>query len=276
MKHTIHSSALCLTLLLVACGDNEVDVDLDFTVKPSENSTRTNAQQDVAEQAVDSRPVVINGVNFNPPPRPASQLNRRFGGRQQRYAPMINQISRRYGVEPYLTHAIVSQESAYKPTAGSNVGAVGLMQLMPDAGRRFGCLNRANPRCNVNAGVKYLKYLARYFGSAGNIQTIASGYNAGEGAAMSYLKGTRLKGKNPLGRKTPNGVPVASFALSRKQKATCSGRVNNNPIPRCEGQTYHYARNIAGYYLYYKRNPQLIGLVSPQKRASTCMERGLC
>ncbi len=36
---------------------------------------------------------------------------------------------------------------------------------------------------------------------------------------MSYLEGTHLKGKNPQGKKTPNGVPIASFALSLKKKS---------------------------------------------------------
>ncbi|MBS9781833.1 MAG: transglycosylase SLT domain-containing protein [Gammaproteobacteria bacterium] len=279
----VNVSTLLITLLLIACGDNasvnnSAHTENNESISYDQTTTEDNTQYSSDEQAeiVDSNPVAINGVNFDPPPRPASQLYRRFGGRQKRYAAMINQISHRYGVEPYLTHAIISQESAYRPTVGSSVGAKGLMQLMPAAGRRFGCTNRTDPKCNVQAGVKYLKYLARYFGGRGNLQTIAAGYNAGEAAAMSYLKGTRLKGKNPLGRRTPNGVPVASFALSKKQRASCSGKANKNPVPRCEGQTYHYARNVAGYYLHYKRNPQIIGLISSSRRASTCMERDLC
>lgn len=283
IKKAIISFVACNLLIISGC-DNAVNstssnstssgtADIDDGYSQTNEYDAGNQQEEV----IDSNPVVINGVNFDPPPSPSSRLNKRFGGRQRHYSSMINQISRRYGVEPYLTHAIISQESAYKPTVGSSAGAVGLMQLIPAAGRRFGCINRTNPTCNVTAGVKYLKYLARHFeGMGGNLQTIASGYNAGEGAAMSYLKGTRMAGKNPRGRKTPNGVPVASFALSKKQKASCSGRVNHSPIPRCEGQTYHYARNVAGYYLRYKRNPHIIGLVAPQKRASTCMERGQC
>lgn len=226
-------------------------------------------------EIVDANPVIVDGTSFNPPPRPVSQLYKRFGGRQKRYAPMINQISRRFGVEPYLTHAIISQESAYKPAVGSSAGAVGLMQLMPYAGRRFGCVNRTNPVCNVNAGVKYLKFLARTFEGKGNIQTIAAGYNAGERAAKSYLNGTKLAGKNPRGRKTPNGVPVASFALSAKQKVRC-GRVNWSPSAQCEGQTYHYARNVAGYYLRYKRNPGIIGIgvtAAKQRPTSQAVKR---
>ncbi len=278
----VNVSTLLITLLLVACGDNasvnnSAQTESNELIHYDQSTVEDNTQYSSNEQVViDSNPVAINGVNFDPPPRPINRLYKRFGGRQKRYATMINQISQRYGVEPYLTHAIVSQESAYKPAVGSSAGAVGLMQLMPAAGRRFGCINRTNPKCNVNAGVKYLKYLARYFGNAGNLQTIAAGYNAGEAAAMSYLKGTRLKGKNPLGRRTPNGVPVASFALTAKQKASCSGKVNSNPTPRCEGQTYSYARNIAGYYLYYKRNPQIIGLATSSRRPSMCMERGIC
>lgn len=251
-------------------GDESGEIDYDeITTNDLEAYQEENSYDgSYNSESIDSQPVVINGTSFNPPPRPATQLNKRFGGRQKRYAPMINHISRRYGVEPYLTHAIISQESVYKPAIGSYAGAIGLMQLMPYAGKRFGCINRSNPSCNVTAGVKYLKFLARYFEGQGNLQTVAAGYNAGEAAAKSYLKGTKLKGKNPRGRKTPNGVPVASFALSKKQKARCSG-VNWFPSKHCEGQTYHYARNVAGYYLHYKRNPHIIGIGAKVKQRPT-------
>lgn len=258
--------------LLHGCIDEELSDDYSYEAELTEKTPIT--------PEADSTPVHINGTTFNPPPRPDSQLVKNFGGRQKRFAPMINRISRQYGIDPALTHAIISQESVYKPAAGSSAGAVGLMQLIPEAGERFGCVNRTNPQCNVNAGVQYLKFLANMFSGQGNLQTIAAGYNAGEGAAMSYLKGTKLKGKNPLGRKTPNGVPVASFSLSQKQKASCRGNINHNPIPRCEGQTYHYARNVAGYYLRYKRNPSSIGIgniytqTSRQRPSSRAAARG--
>ena len=36
-------------------------------------------------------------------------------------------------------HAIIEQESGWKPAALSNTGAAGLMQLMPKTAERYGC-----------------------------------------------------------------------------------------------------------------------------------------
>lgn len=267
---------LCIGLLLAGCdrntADSDIDVDTDLRGQPISAEGNVDVSGAVTEEQVSSEPVYINDKKLDPPPSPTSRLRKNFHGRQKRYAPMINRISRQYSVDPILTHAIISQESWYRPTVGSPAGAIGLMQLIPQAGRRFGCTNRKNPQCNVKAGVKYLKFLAKKFEGKGNIQTIASGYNAGEAVAISYLNGRSLRGKNPKGRKTPNGVPVASFSYNANQRATCSG-VNVLPGYRCEGETYHYARNVAGYYLRYKRNPSIIGLApsssrSPSSRAN--------
>src|SRR3954463_15121052 len=59
------------------------------------------------------------------------------------------------GVDPRFIHAVIQQESRYKPKATSSVGARGLMQLMPDTGKRFHCTDLADEKCNVEAGTKY-------------------------------------------------------------------------------------------------------------------------
>jgi len=170
--------------------------------------------------------------------------------------PDIQTACQAHGVEVELAHAIITQESVYKLKARSDgVGAMGLMQLMPDTARRWKCYQPYDAECNLNAGNRYLRFLADRYN--GNIRTIAAGYNAGEGTADSYLHGTRLKGKNS-GIKTPNGVPLASFAYTPKQRARCPSN-NWHPTPDCEGQTFDYVRSVLGYYLTYKQHPELIG-----------------
>ena len=88
------------------------------------------------------------------------------------------------GVDPRLIHAVIQQESRYKPAATSSVGAKGLMQLMPDTGKRFHCTDLSDEKCNVEAGTKYLAWLLKRFN--GDVSLTLAAYNAGEGAVDKY------------------------------------------------------------------------------------------
>jgi soluble lytic murein transglycosylase-like protein len=92
---------------------------------------------------------------------------------------VILKAGRRYGVDPRLIHAVIWQESRYKPEAESHVGAQGLMQLMPGTAKRFKCDDANDPEKNVEAGTKYLRWLLKRFD--GDIVLALAGYNAGEG-----------------------------------------------------------------------------------------------
>ena len=58
------------------------------------------------------------------------------------------------------------------------------MQLMPATARRFGVTEIYNPRQNIEAGVKYMRWLLDTFN--GDVALALAGYNAGEGAVMKY------------------------------------------------------------------------------------------
>lgn len=92
--------------------------------------------------------------------------------------------SRRYGIDPLLIYAQMHQESAFKLKARSYKGASGLMQLMPATAVRFGVTDIYDPRQNIDAGVKYMRWLLDKFG--GDVRLALAGYNAGEGAVMKY------------------------------------------------------------------------------------------
>ncbi len=97
---------------------------------------------------------------------------------------IIFRSAERYGVDPRLLHALIWQESKYKPRALSHVGAQGLMQLMPATARRFGCEDSNDATSNIDAGTKYLRWLLERF--HGNVSLALAGYNAGEGAVDKY------------------------------------------------------------------------------------------
>jgi hypothetical protein len=92
--------------------------------------------------------------------------------------------SKRYNIDPLLIYAQMHQESAFKLKATSYKGARGLMQLMPATAVRFGVTDIFNPKQNIEAGVKYMRWLLDKFG--GDLRLALAGYNAGEGAVMKY------------------------------------------------------------------------------------------
>jgi soluble lytic murein transglycosylase-like protein len=96
----------------------------------------------------------------------------------------ITNSSIRYNIDPLLIYAQMHQESGFKLKATSYKGARGLMQLMPGTAIRFGVTDIYNPKQNIEAGVKYMRWLLDKFG--GDVALALAGYNAGEGAVMKY------------------------------------------------------------------------------------------
>jgi soluble lytic murein transglycosylase-like protein len=86
-------------------------------------------------------------------------------------------------VDPLLVHSIIQVESNYNPYAVSPKGAQGLMQLMPPTARDLGVSNSFDPRQNIEAGVRYLKYLQDLYKDD---RLALAAYNAGPAAVQKY------------------------------------------------------------------------------------------
>jgi soluble lytic murein transglycosylase-like protein len=97
---------------------------------------------------------------------------------------IIFRVGSREGVDPRLLHAVIWQESKYKPSAESHAGAQGMMQLMPATAKRFKCDDRLNAEANIEAGTKYLRWLLKRFD--GDVTLALAGYNAGEGSVDKF------------------------------------------------------------------------------------------
>jgi soluble lytic murein transglycosylase-like protein len=92
-------------------------------------------------------------------------------------APLIDGAAKAQDVEPKLLHAVIEQESAFRPCAISVKGAQGLMQLMPDTAEQLAVHDVFDPKENIEAGAKYLKQLLDKY--KGDLKLALGAYNAG-------------------------------------------------------------------------------------------------
>ncbi|HYC49058.1 MAG TPA: lytic transglycosylase domain-containing protein [Burkholderiales bacterium] len=100
----------------------------------------------------------------------------------KRYADMVSKVAKEHRLEPALLHAVITVESGYNPTAKSPKGAMGLMQVMPATGKRYGVTKLTDPLENIRAGARYLRDLISMFDN--NLQLVLAAYNAGEGSVI--------------------------------------------------------------------------------------------
>ena len=100
-----------------------------------------------------------------------------------------------FTIDPALVYAIVRQESRFNATAGSRVGARGLMQLMPNTAAltaddpRYRT-NRAllnNPGDNLRLGQSYVNILANEM-VGDDILKVVAAYNGGPTAVLRTLE----------------------------------------------------------------------------------------
>ena len=129
---------------------------------------------------------------------------------QKRFTGIVAQAARTYQLDEALLHAVISTESGYEPRAISPKGAIGLMQVMPATGKRFGVSNLNDPALNIEAGARYLRVLLRQFDN--DLQLVLAAYNAGENAVLRH--GRRI----PPYRETRQYVPRV-LALYKKFQA---------------------------------------------------------
>lgn len=113
----------------------------------------------------------------------------------QDYKEMVEKVAGEFQLAPFLIYAVMMQESEFDDKAVSNLGAVGLLQIMPGTGEMiakklsFGPLKQDDlfaPSTNINFGAWYLKTLiSRY---KGNLPFAIAAYNAGPNAVDEWLK----------------------------------------------------------------------------------------
>ena len=108
------------------------------------------------------------------------------------YANLILPWSEERSLNPLLVTALMRQESRFQANIKSRVGAIGLMQVMPETGawisQQIGAsgYNLEVPEDNVKFGTWYLDFTHSQF-SDNSLFAVAS-YNAGPGAVSDWIK----------------------------------------------------------------------------------------
>jgi soluble lytic murein transglycosylase-like protein/tetratricopeptide (TPR) repeat protein len=112
-----------------------------------------------------------------------------------KYDDWIRSYSRKNDLDPFTVMGLIHQESYFNPKAKSNVGAMGLMQLMPATAKelagRFHIAPRLdNPETNIRLGAAHFKGLVDLFG---NDELAIASYNAGQGRVQQWRRAAPSK-----------------------------------------------------------------------------------
>lgn len=97
---------------------------------------------------------------------------------------IFEEAANSYGVSSIILKSIAKAESGFNPSAVSNAGAVGIMQLMPSTAAALGVSNSYDARENIMGGAKYISQLLSNY--QGNISLALAAYNAGSANVDKY------------------------------------------------------------------------------------------
>lgn len=121
----------------------------------------------------------------------------------KRYSELIESSCAEFGVDESLVYAIIHTESGFDPAACSPVGALGLMQIMPET---FEWLQSRmpseakltehdlyRPEVNIRYGVYYVSRLRDMFGSD---TLVIAAYHAGQGSVRKWLSESEISAES--------------------------------------------------------------------------------
>jgi membrane-bound lytic murein transglycosylase MltF len=155
----------------------------------------------------------------------------------QETAALFQKYGSQYNMDYLLMMAQGYQESTLNQNAKSQVGAIGVMQLMPATGDQMKVGDIHQEESNIHAGVKYIRFMVdKYFADEpmddmNKILFAFAAYNAGPGRIHSLREEAAKKGLNP-------NVWIDNVELVAAE--------------RIGMETVTYVSNIYKYYIAYK------------------------
>lgn len=177
-----------------------------------------------------------------------------FGGKNiSQYDEYLKQVADSLGWDWRLLAAQMYRESKFDPNVKSWAGAIGLMQLVPETGRRFGAKDLYNPRQNILAAGNYLQYLdGLWFKTIKDdeerIKFVLASYNVGLGHVEDARNLANKYGADP----TVWNDNVEKYLLLKSHKDYFTDPIVNSGY--CRGdEPVNYVRDILLYYEQYKQ-----------------------
>ena len=150
---------------------------------------------------------------------------------------MFRTFGDKYDVDYLLMAAQGYQESGLDQSAKSSVGAIGVMQLMPETGKEQGVGDIHEVEANIHAGVKYFRFMMDTFYKGDQMDRLNKGlmtlasYNAGPGRIRQLRAETAKRGLDPN---------------------VWFGNVERVVSERIGRETVTYVANIYKYYVAYR------------------------
>lgn len=177
-----------------------------------------------------------------------------FGGSKiSVYDDLIKTGADSLGWDWRLLASQIYQESKFDPTVVSWAGAVGLMQMVPETGGRFGADDLMDPTESIQAGVRYLQYLDGLWKKTvtddeERIRFVLASYNVGLGHVVDARELTRKYGGNPL-----KWDDVSEYLLKKSEPEYFTDEVVTSGY--CRGQEpVSYVRQILNRFEQYRQS----------------------
>lgn len=131
----------------------------------------------------------------------------------------VGEASALFDVDPFLILSVMKVESGFDSGAKSPVGAIGLMQVMPETANwivndvkpeGLGWIREGwteselyDPRKNILIGSWYLSYLQQRFGDVG---VALAAYNGGQGRVAAWLQDDQVRAGDEF---SVDDIPIA-------------------------------------------------------------------
>lgn len=152
------------------------------------------------------------------------------------YDEYVYEYSEAYNIDPSLVFAVIKTESNFDPNAESRVGALGLMQIMPETFEwlqtykngeaTMGSDYLYEPKVNIEYGCIFLEFLLDKYS---NEETAVAAYNAGFGAVDSWLvdENYSTDGQTLYDIPYPETKSYVTKVMLAKNYYENSGEINN-------------------------------------------------
>ncbi|MEM9858367.1 MAG: transporter substrate-binding domain-containing protein [Bacteroidota bacterium] len=200
---------------------------------------------------------VVYNKYFNSPRSSLIRANSDFssisGQKISPYDFLIKPAADSIGWDWRLLASQIYQESKFDPNAKSWAGAIGLMQLVPETGKRFGARVLTDPAQSIEAGTAYIKHLEQLWAKTipdefERKKFVLASYNVGLGHVVDARDLAKKYGKEPDTWEDH----VEYYLLNKSKKKYINDPVVN--FGYCRGEEpVKYVREILNRYAQYSQ-----------------------